>query len=70
MEGYIVTLKSDSQDASANYWDGVGQTQNLDAAKLYQLRSDARLEGATLQSIYPDHDISVLPALRSIEIIR
>ena len=70
MEGYIISLKADSEDSSPNYWDGNTSIQNLDAAKLYQSRSDARLEAASLQSIFADHDISVLPALRSIEIIR
>ena len=70
MEGFIVSLKPDNQDSSPNYWDGNSSIQNLDAAKLYLSRADARLEAASLQSIFADHDISILPALRSIEILR
>lgn len=62
MEGYIVVEINEETGDAVAVWDGATLQEELGAATFYPLKENARFVAGTLQSQYPEREVTIAPA--------
>lgn len=59
MERFIIQFNPDADGSPNTYWDGTGETSDLNAASLYSSLVNARQAGGPLQAQFTDREVTV-----------
>lgn len=61
MDGFVVTLTTEDEEAKQTFWNGSVESGNLEDSRVYQTRSEAKRISGEIQSRYIEHSVGVMP---------
>jgi hypothetical protein len=67
-EGYLVAELDDESGDPIGFWNGTQLIEDMQTSVLYPDRTSARLVLGSIQSMYPEKEMSLRPAAQVVEL--
>jgi hypothetical protein len=68
-QGFLVCIVDESTERPSLFWNGTSLIESVDDAFFYLDKTGARLVSGQIQALYPEHEVSVIAAKRTIVIV-